>query len=188
MVASAGSQPAFVARIVHNTPGRLRLRLPRPALADSAQPLPETLAVVPGVQQVRLGLAASSLLVLYDPASVGVAALTEALHQAGVHVTAEAEIEPAPLAGDGPSAASQAINRVAAQFDARVGRATGNVFDLRTLIPLGIGALAVREILLGRLHAAPWYTLVWWTFDSYLKLRRPAQAALASPPPGPVDQ
>ena len=66
----------------------------------------------------------------------------------------------------------------------RVGSATGFVFDLRTLLPIGLGVLALREILAGRLHAAPWYTPVWWTFDSYLKLR-PTHGAI--PPQKPED-
>jgi copper chaperone CopZ len=188
VVAVAGSQPAYVARIVHSTPGRLRLRLPRQALAEQGgQPLHDALAKLKGVQQVRIGREASSLLVRYDPAAVAVEQLTDALHRAGVHVTAAGEREPLDLSQ--PTVTSQVVNRTAGRLNERVAVATYNLLDLRTLVPIGLGVLALREILLGRLQAAPWYTLLWWTFDSYLKLRQPAHgAALPPPPPGPYDQ
>ena len=52
---------------------------------------------------------------------------------------------------------------------------------LAAMAPVGLGALALREVLAGRVQAAPWYVLLWWSFDAYLKLRR--RAPDASPPP-----
>jgi hypothetical protein len=44
--------------------------------------------------------------------------------------------------------------------------------DLRTLLPVGLGALAVREVLSGRAVAAPWYVLAWYAFDSFTRFRQ----------------
>jgi hypothetical protein len=55
--------------------------------------------------------------------------------------------------------------------------------DLRALLPLGVGLLALRQALRGRgrLDDAPWYVLGWYAFDSFWKLRpsgrQTAQAA-----------
>lgn len=171
-------QPGYVARVVHQTPGRLRLRLPRELVnGRGAERLHEALAGLAGVQHVRLTPQASSLLVQYDPARVAPEALAAALQRAGIHL-APATTAPPP---DEPTALGQLIDRLAGQLNERVDRATGHVLDLRTLLPVGLGALALREVLAGRVQAAPWYVLLWWSFDAYLKLRR--RAPDASPPP-----
>lgn len=172
-------QPGYVARIVHQTPGRLRLRLPRELVnGRGAERLHEALAGLAGVQHVRLTPQASSLLVQYDPARVAPEALAATLQRAGVHLAPATA--PAPSAAE-PTALGQLIDRLAGQLNERVDRATGHLLDLRTLLPVGLGALALREVLAGRVQAAPWYVLLWWSFDAYLKLRR--RAPNASPPP-----
>ena len=178
------NHPAYVARVLHHTPGRLRLRLPREALdARDTSPLTDALTGLQGVLQVRVARPASSLLVRYDPASVRLEDLMAALHRAGLHVITTAPDTAASPPGE-PTALSRLIDRLAGQMDARVERATGHLLDLRTMVPLGLGALALREVLAGRLQAAPWYVLLWWSFDSYLKLRRRGPGE----PGAPADQ
>ena len=182
---SAANHPAYVARIVHNTPGRLRLRLPRQALADEGAALQQVLASTAGVQMARVTQGASSLLVLYDPATVSVPALSEVLHAAGVHVAPQAEDteqSAAPHPAGEHSLVSQLIGFFTARADARVGTATHGWLNLRTVVPMAFGVMALREILSGRLGAAPWYTLLWWMFDSYLKLHPPP-----AEPPSPTN-
>jgi len=181
-VAVTERQPTFMARIVHHTPGRLRLRVPREALnGRGAEAVHSALAERPGVLQVRVTPLAGSLLVRYDPARAQLADLTAALQRAGLHI-APAVAEPPPARPDEPTALGQLIDRLAGQLDERVDRATGHRLDLRTLLPVGLGALALRELLAGRVQAAPWYVLLWWSFDSYLKLRRRPPGGPASPP------
>jgi len=49
---------------------------------------------------------------------------------------------------------------------------TNGVADLRLLLPLGFGALALRQVLDKgfELEEIPWYTLAWYAFDSFVKL------------------
>jgi len=62
-VAVTERQPTFMARIVHHTPGRLRLRVPREALnGRGAEAVHSALAERPGVLQVRVTPLAGSLL------------------------------------------------------------------------------------------------------------------------------
>ncbi|MDP8943646.1 MAG: hypothetical protein M3N16_05955 [Actinomycetota bacterium] len=72
-----------------------------------------------------------------------------------------------------PSAASPAgrISDAAGSLDAAVERTTGGL-PLRTLVPLGLAALSLRQALRGAagLKEAPWYVLAWYSFDAFLKL------------------
>ncbi|MGF1499802.1 MAG: DUF5132 domain-containing protein [Elainellaceae cyanobacterium] len=58
------------------------------------------------------------------------------------------------------------------EVNAQVGWLTNGSVDLRTLLPLGIGAFAVRQLFVQglRLDDIPWYTMVWYAFDTFGKL------------------
>jgi hypothetical protein len=155
-------------QVVHTSPGRLRLRVPRAALENGALGrVEQALTAVAGVQQVRPNALASSLVVRFDDGVVGPATLLDTLARAGLTVD-----ESAPAS---PSAAERSrmglsIESFFGTADSRVAGLTGGTADLRTLVPLGFGVLALREVLGGRVGMAPWYTLAWWAFDSFYKL------------------
>ena len=74
----AEQHAALSVQVVHASPGRLRLRVPRAALENGALGrATQALADVAGIQQVRPNALASSLVVHYDDAVVGTVALLE---------------------------------------------------------------------------------------------------------------
>jgi hypothetical protein len=168
-------------QVVHASPGRLRLRVPRGALSNGAlHDAERTLTGLPGVREVRPNPLASSLLVRYDHSVVDAPALLAALVGAGLILPEESAAQTAPADPSG-SAMARAVEAFFGSADERVTRLTGGAADLRALVPLGFAVLAAREILAGRLGAAPWYTLAWWAFDSFVKLHVPQQHR--RPPP-----
>lgn len=64
---------------------------------------------------------------------------------------------------------------VISSFNEQVRQTTGGVVDLRLLVPAGLGALALRQILIKglELDEIPWYTLAWYAFDTFVKLNEP---------------
>lgn len=173
--AAAPDNHALHVDVVHASPGRVRVKLPREAFGtptlDRAE---EALRGVDGVHEVRVSPASRSVVVSYDPAVLELPALLAAVARAGVTIL------PAVPAG-GPNTheryLGRQVNKLAGSANQRVEGLTGGTIDIRLLVPIGLGVLAAREIMRGGLHAAPWYTLLWWTFDSYLKLRRPEASA-----------
>ena len=162
---------APVVQVVHDSPGRLRLRVPRAAPEDGTWSRAErALTGLAGVQQVRPNALASSLVVYYDDGVVGASALLDALARAGLTVVYSSTDPEPPPAGE-RSHVARSIESFFGSADGEVTRLTNGTVDLRTLVPLGLGALALREILAGRVGPAPWFTLVWWAFDSFLKLQ-----------------
>jgi hypothetical protein len=143
--------------------------VPRAALENGAlREAEQALTGLSGVQQVRPNPLASSLVVLYDRARVDAPAVLAALARAGLRLAEPSPVEVSVLE-DG-SALGRSVQDFFGNFDERVARLTGGTADLRTLVPLGLAALAVREIMAGRVAAAPWYTLAWWAFDAFYKL------------------
>jgi hypothetical protein len=53
----------------------------------------------------------------------------------------------------------------------QVRQATNGFADLQMLLPLGLGALALKQLLDKgpELEELPWYTLAWYAFDSFKK-------------------
>ena len=162
-------------QVVHASPGRLRLRIPPAAPdTDALGTAERALTGVAGVQQVRPNALASSLVVHYDGGEVSVSVLLDALARAGLTVV-DSSPPPAPAPAGDRSRVARSIESFFGSADGEVTRLTNGTADLRTLVPIGLGALALREILAGRVGAAPWYTLAWWAFDSFLQLHhRPA--------------
>jgi copper chaperone CopZ len=160
-------------QVVHASPGRIRVKVPKSAVGSAAlRDAEQALSAQPGVRQVRVNPAAASVVVDYDPEAVSLPALFAAIARAGV------TIEPVDARKEGSRSTDglylgKPVEKVAGAANQQVAKLTGGAADLRVLVPVGLGALALREILSGRLGAAPWYTLLWWTFDSFLKLRRP---------------
>jgi hypothetical protein len=172
--ATTQAERPLVVRVVHATPGRIRAKVPREAFEGAALREAEiALLAVDGVHDVRRNPTASSVLVSYDPDATSLAALLAAVQQSNVTI-----VMPEDGAAESPGEYGQRTTLarwLAAPFrtaDRTVAERTSNAFDVRTLMPITLAALAAREVLSGRVHMAPWYTLAWWAFDSYLKLQR----------------
>jgi hypothetical protein len=64
---------------------------------------------------------------------------------------------------------------------------TNGYADLRLLMPLGFGALALRQLWEKglELDEIPWYNLAWYAFDSFNKLNHPRYQRPLPPPAAP---
>lgn len=73
---------------------------------------------------------------------------------------------------EGESEAAVEIINVMSTLNEQVGRITNGVADLRLLLPLGLGALALRQLVAKgfEIDEIPWYTLAWYAFDTFNKL------------------
>jgi hypothetical protein len=166
-------------QLVHASPGRVRLKLSEAALADpQVRGAEALLGSVPGIHAVRVNPWARSVTVTFDPAAVDPAGLFAAAEAAGVRVVVPPSPNghaPAPP-GDGTEMGTR-IGSLFGRADRRVVRATGGIADLKALVPVGLTALAARELLAGRAGAAPWYVLVWYSYEIFTKPRRPGGTA-----------
>ena len=165
-----------LARIVHPIPGRMRVRFARGTLSQEAlSRLSETVLEVKGVERCEVNCTTACLLIHFDEA--GFDADTFAVVVGGLHESGSPNgtlIVAAPNERDeGPSRLARVINVRLRLVDRRLRRATGDRVDLRTIVPIGFAGLALREILVNsaRLPAIPWYVLLWYAFDSYLRLQ-----------------
>jgi hypothetical protein len=114
-------------------------------------------------------------LIRYEPS---VAELTEVLNEvraAGVTIVIPEAEERQAHAPPDAAALGYAMETTAGRLNRWVAERTSGGADLRSIVPIGFALLAVREVIAGRVVAAPWYALAWYAFDSYLKLRRPDQ-------------
>ncbi|PPS44061.1 DUF5132 domain-containing protein [Chroococcidiopsis sp. TS-821] len=70
------------------------------------------------------------------------------------------------------SEASEYIINVVTEINKQVKEMTNGVADLRLLLPLGLSAIALRQLLTKglQIEEIPWYVLAWYAFDSFTKL------------------
>ncbi len=162
--------------VMSNTPGRLRFRVPQ----EHRQP--ETLTAIVDtlksfssqVQKVRTTVSTGSVTVYYsgEPSSFDDAMTS--LQQFGMVVV------------DVPTGRSKASTQVSNTL-ARANRwfefNTEGAIDLRFLVPLMFGVLALRQVFAKSpgLNTAPWYVMAWYAFDSFIKLNE--GGGKAPPPP-----
>jgi len=160
--------------VAHSSPGRLRLRLSNASIeSGAAAEVITAFDEQSGVLSARLNEAARSIVVHFDELATSVDAMMASLQDRGVSLrvvqaTASQSVPPRR------TNFSAWVSGNARSADERLLLASGGGVDLRTLLPVTLGILAVREILAGRVGAAPWYTLAWWAFDSFLKVRASA--------------
>ncbi len=77
------------------------------------------------------------------------------------------------------------LQTIATTLDTQTRALTRGWVDLKTLVPLGLGAIALRQLLTKglQLDAIPWYALLWYAFDSFVILNRtPANITYDQPP------
>lgn len=58
------------------------------------------------------------------------------------------------------------------EANSEIKRMTEGWLDMRLIVPVGLGTLAIRQLLVKGLDIdeIPWYTLAWYAFDSFSKL------------------
>lgn len=75
-------------------------------------------------------------------------------------------------AANGRSEVAKDMMNVAHDLNNDVAKITSGALDLRLLVPVGLGTLAVTQLLKKglQIEEIPWYTLAWYAFDSFVKL------------------
>jgi hypothetical protein len=171
--AAAPAAPRVI-RIVHELPGRLRLRLPwlrgRP---DEARDLADLLARLDASMDVELRPWTGSLLCRFDPERVGPERVLKALRRATGVAIVRRRGEPAPeleaglrrAAGVRAGRFSHAMRESVRAINRSVMQHTEGHLDLGALAALGFLALGAAEIVAARtLPVPPWFNLAWWSF------------------------
>jgi hypothetical protein len=69
---------------------------------------------------------------------------------------------------------SQELTAIANELNAQTLAMTDGWVDLRMLVPLGFGAIALRQLLVKGIHpdAIPWYVMAWYAFDTFYKFNQ----------------
>lgn len=157
------------ARIVSAVLGRVRLKVPRrPGMLEMMQRTADALNSRPGVSDVQVKPRTGSILVLYDPERGNLDDLRLALQQSGIMVSEEGT-QNSPSSGWDASEASLNVARKMDELNTWIGRATSGVGDLRLFMPLGLGALALHQMVRHglKLDEIPWYVAAWYAYQSF---------------------
>ncbi len=164
----AGSPASLAtARVASSIPGRVRLRLP--ASADGRRRLAAATTELSGDREflvVHPRPASTSLVVDYDPARAD--HVWSRLRALGLPSTATRE------SSSTVTDPAVRVIAVAGSLNEQVTRRTHG-HELQSLIPIGYGMLAVRQLLRGkqRIGDAPWYLLAWYASETFQKRHTP---------------
>ncbi len=160
-------------RIVSTIPGRLRLKVPRRGgMLEEMQRIADALTARAGVSDVQVNPQTGSILVHYDPERGSLDDLRSALQHLGIIINQETNSGVSPSSGAEASEASVNITRKLIELNTRVGRATNGLGDLRLFVPLGLGAITIRQIIRHglKLDNLPWYVTGWYAYQSFINL------------------
>jgi hypothetical protein len=172
------------AKVVHHLPGRLRVRLPRskrdPHLLEQVRDFVQGLG---GVSDVEINPVTGSILVHYRPESesaihslLAQASTVEAYEEAPPLLTEADEMavkieKEAEFLAAHSEVAKQMVTAVSA-LNQQVREATGNMVDLKVLLPAGLAVWAFLKA--GADVATPlWVTLAIFSFHSFVSLHHP---------------
>lgn len=84
-----------------------------------------------------------------------------------------------------PNLIAQSLVTLAGEMNNLAGQATAGLVDLRLLLPLGLGALALNQLLKKGpdWESIPWNVLAWYAFDTFMKFNPPGKVAPQPPAP-----
>lgn len=156
-----GDSPESDVRIASAIAGRIRLRAVGPSGRATLAAVALAVGEVPQITAAQLRMQSGSLILSFDPKQASVVA--DALRTLG--------ISPIPERSATPRDPAVAIEGVVARANREVERRLDG-WDLRSLVPLGLGLLATRSAIRGdaRLSDAPWYVLAWYASETFMKV------------------
>lgn len=144
---------------------------------------PVILTVSEGINQPTVKAAIKEGIALSERSQEAMAEVRERFEDLVAEVQAELAEERQTKSSTGTKTASQSntatgVIGAIASLNEQIGQMTNGVADLRLLLPLGFGALALRQILNKgfELEEIPWYTLAWYAFDSFVKLHNSGES------------
>jgi hypothetical protein len=169
-------------RVVHAVPGRVRIKLETRALAEErGARLRRALLALQDVEEVQTTPRTGSVVIVYDPDVLDTPGLIAQVRQARLlaldpYVSDQHAGRQVPL-----SQTAQGIWRTFRGVNAQLSEMTNGRWDLRSVFPFALGAMALRSFLAnpGSIGAAPWWVLAWYAFDSFLKLNQGEDRAVA---------
>lgn len=165
--------PKLPAQLEHRSHGRIRVRVPRDQRTEAAfERAQRRLESSAGVSRVSVNARSGSILVEGDHTG----SLLSALHDV-VEIFERAGPDEVPNAG------VEAAVTLVKSVDQKIGELTGGKLSLRWLVPAAFVTLGVRQVLAQglTLGTIPWYVLIYYGLDSFLKLY-PQHAPRARPP------
>ena len=170
-------------QIAHQVPGRIRMKIPsakgNPALLEEIQ---KTFSVIPGIEEVRVNPETGSVILRYDTDRhddfhTGFAHRFE--HHAGHHphrppsneidaLASKIEEEATFLAEH--SQAAKAVVDFCRHWDKEIKNASGNVFDLKMVMCVGLVGFMIFEV--GAAAATPvWVTLTLFGLNHFIEMQ-----------------
>ncbi len=172
----AGDEPRGLA-VVHNIPGRLRLRLPYGARTAG---LPEAISVLSGVAACAWSPRTRGLLVRYRPDTITAEAIAKAVAERAEvsdDVILAAPAVSMPAASNGRSTVSASVEQAVGELNRRLGRATHGALDLAGVVPVALAVWAIAELLRGRLAPLTWSTALWYAHGLFRDYNPPSVEA-----------
>jgi Protein of unknown function (DUF5132) len=143
---------------------------------------PMILLMAEGVKQPMVRSTIREGIVLSERVKEAIARIGETLEDLTAEAEAQLQQEKEKIASnsttarawvrEGESDVALAIHQISSSLNEQVGRITNGTADLRLLMPIGLSALALRQILVRgfEIDQIPWYVLAWYAFDSFVKL------------------
>jgi hypothetical protein len=148
--------------VVHDIPGRVRLRLSPGVAADGVA---DAMLGEPGVVGCTWSPRTRGLLVRYRPEVTDASVLARAVARlTGVEAPPASA---APIVGEPGVALAAGLRDAARVLDERVQRATRGTMGLGGLLPLALGGWAVAELVRGRTGPLAWSTALWYAHGLY---------------------
>ena len=161
---------AHVIRVVHDIPGRLRIRLP--ASADGAGAA-ERVRGLAGVEHCAWSPRTEGLLTVYGP-PVSADTIIQAVRDAtGLDADADAAT-PSNAVPDARPSLGTAVAGAAGELDRRLRAVTRDAVGLGSLVPVALTVWAARELLLGRAAPLAWSSALWYAHGLFRDYNTPA--------------
>lgn len=159
------------AEIISQTPGRVRLRVtPAHRQLQKITPLANALKAQLEIYRVKTNISTGSITVFHGRELLSSQNMCMILQDLGINLVEVTQEQRISVLSSSRTATE--IIRTTTDLNQKVQTATNNTVDLRFLVPLSLGILAMRQLLIKgwQLELIPWYVLAWYAFDSFVKL------------------
>lgn len=162
--------------VVSSTPSRTRVKVSQKRRnSEEMARIVNALKIHLEVHDVRTNIQTGSIVVHHAHKDNSLDEISAILQDLGIILSTTTATE-LPFS-QGKSEVAADLTSAVSDLNERVGQATNGVVDLRLLVPVGLAALAVRELSRTgwEFETAPWYVLAWYSFDSFIKLHYTAE-------------
>lgn len=155
--------------ITSTTPNRTRVKLSQKRRnADEMARIVHALKEHPQIVDIRPNVNTGSIVIHHAEKDGNVDDIQAILQDLGIIL---GDVIDVPIV-EGKSGVAKDLTNAISDLNQRVGQASGGFVDLRFLVPLGLGTLAIHQLLRNgwQIETVPWYVLAWYSFDSFIKL------------------